>query len=162
MDNRERDQEIERESKRQLHAKGGGSLASALSEKGSDFLSGGSPIPLILQAETAIASYINSEVRDSCGALKATLQIRIKRKQSIIAEHIDTPLAVLKTMIALFLEKEPLLFDFVREVDACYGNMYQERPHFQRPGAKAHPDDEYTHESVRESLEELYAKLQAL
>ncbi|MGL1936721.1 MAG: hypothetical protein OCD01_16955 [Fibrobacterales bacterium] len=161
MDSRERDREIERESKRQLHAKGGGSLASAFSEEGSDFLNGGSPVPLILQAETAIANYINNEVKDSCGALRATLQTRIKRKQSVIAEHIDNPLVVLKNMVVLFLENEPLLFDFVREVDACYGKMYQERPHFQVPGGKAHPDDEYTHESVRKSLETIQATLQA-
>jgi len=40
----------------------------------------------------------------------------------------------------------------VRQADARWGEMYDERPYFQQPGQTAHPDDEYTHESVRQAL----------
>ena len=34
-----------------------------------------------------------------------------------------------------------------------------ERPHFQKPGQKAHPEDEHTHAGTRAELEALLAKL---
>jgi hypothetical protein len=36
------------------------------------------------------------------------------------------------------------LREFVRRVDMRWGQMYDERPHFERPGHPPHPDDEYT------------------
>jgi hypothetical protein len=40
-----------------------------------------------------------------------------------------------------------------------WGEMNDERPHFQRPGQPPHPDDEYTHESVYQQLVELSDRL---
>ena len=48
----------------------------------------------------------------------------------------------------------------MRQVDIKWGQMYGERPHFQQPGQPPHPDDEYTHESVRQDLLDLQVKLQ--
>lgn len=50
--------------------------------------------------------------------------------------------------------------EFVRQVDVRWGELYQERPMFQRPGQAPAPEDEYTDESVRQILTSLLEKLQ--
>ena len=55
----------------------------------------------------------------------------------------------LREIIQHILEKEAVLHEFVRQVDMRWGEMYLERPHFQQPGEAPHPDDDYTHASVR-------------
>lgn len=44
-------------------------------------------------------------------------------------------------------------------MDLKWGQMYQQRPYFQQPGQPPHPDDEYTHDSVKENLEDLLRKI---
>ena len=64
-------------------------------------------------------------------------------------------------MVRWLLGKEPVFHEFVRQVDQKYGEMYRERPYFQRPGQEPHPDDEYTHASVKNDLEGLLGLLEA-
>ena len=40
-------------------------------------------------------------------------------------------------------------------MDCQWGQLTGERPYFQSPGQTAHPDDEYTHESVNRQLAQL-------
>ena len=44
-----------------------------------------------------------------------------------------------------------LMRDLVREADV-EGQVFGERPHFERPGCQPDPDDPYTTESVRSAL----------
>ena len=50
--------------------------------------------------------------------------------------------------------------EFVRQIDFRWGQIMEERPHFQRAGQPAHEDDAYTHESVRQTLGELLATVE--
>ncbi len=155
MDRDELNKEIEKEARNHIQ----GSLAGALSREAGDFLKGGSPIPLIVQAETLINTFINKHTEDSCGALKQVLQSRVKLNTTVVGDSIDAPLSALATIITKLLTNSPFFYDFVKEVDAKYGQLFQERPYFQVPGGKAHPDDEYTHESVQHSLEKLVSQI---
>ncbi len=155
MDNNERNSEIEKEARNKMQ----GSLAGALSRDAGDFLKGGSPIPVIVQAETVINTFINKHTEDSCGALKQVLQSRVKLNTTIVGDSIDAPLSALAIIVKKLLANSPFFYDFVKEVDAKYGQLFQERPYFQTPGGKAHPDDEYTHDSVKQSLEKLVAQI---
>jgi hypothetical protein len=53
------------------------------------------------------------------------------------------------------LSNHELLYEFVKQVDFKWGQMYDERPYFQSPGQAPHPNDEYTHESVKKKLRKL-------
>ena len=48
---------------------------------------------------------------------------------------------------------------FVRAVDAEWGRIYLERPHFDRPGRPPDRDDPYPEDGVRETLKGLLAAL---
>jgi len=47
----------------------------------------------------------------------------------------------------------------VQQADWEWGQMYGERLYFQKPGQPAHPEDEYSHESVAEKLAYLKQQL---
>lgn len=118
-----------------------------------------SVVPALTQAQTEICQFVRSNVNDSSGALVSVLERRVKSSDSLVANHIEAPLEALKSIIKKVLSSDHQLYEFVREVDQKYGQIYLERPHFQRPGQEAHPDDEYTHKSVKSDLEALLLKL---
>ena len=159
MDRKERDAQIERESRKHHMSDNQGGLSGVLSRDSGDFLKGGSPVPLILQAETEINAYINRHTDDSFGALKQVLQRRIKTMKPIVAQNIDTPLNVLSELITQLFAHDEIYYAFVKEVDSLYGQLFQERPYFQSPGGTPHPEDAYTHESVKASLKKLLARI---
>ncbi|MDJ0637077.1 MAG: hypothetical protein QNJ34_28130 [Xenococcaceae cyanobacterium MO_188.B29] len=88
---------------------------------------------------------------DSSGALQAVLDIWIERDSSL-SENLDSPLIALQEILSTLTNNQGLLYEFVRQVDQKWGQMYSERPYFQQPGQTPHPEDEYTHESVRLKL----------
>jgi hypothetical protein len=61
----------------------------------------------------------------------------------------------LNEILSTLLDNQDLLYEFVRQVDHKWGQLYGERPYFQQPGQLPHPEDEYTHESVRLKLMKL-------
>jgi ectoine hydroxylase-related dioxygenase (phytanoyl-CoA dioxygenase family) len=69
--------------------------------------------------------------------------------------------AALAETVEHILAHEESLRSFVHQVDAEWGRIYLERPHFQRPGQPPHRDDPYTFASVRATLSTLLETLRA-
>jgi len=134
------------------------SLASAIAQEGGNFLKGESPVPKLVQVTTEINLFIDHHLPDSSGALQAVLKRWIKT-DSLISQHIESPLTGLEKIIDKILKNQELFYEMVRQADLKWGQMYAERPYFQKPGQPPHPDDEYSHESVREKLTDLKEKL---
>ena len=134
-------------------------MAGAIGRSGGGMLKGASPVPRLVQAVREITDFIQLHVSDPSGALKSILKARIAADEVRVGQHLDRPLVALREIVEHLLSSDPLLFEFVRRVDVKWGQMFQERPHFQQPGQEPHPDDEYTHASVRKDLQMLLEKV---
>jgi hypothetical protein len=150
---------LDRSIEQEIRGSRTGSFENALLRESGDFLKGGSPVPLLLQAETEISLYINRNVPDKFGALREVLIQHVKRSKTTIAATLDTPLLALKKIIVEIITHDNIFYDFVREVDSAYGRLFQEKPYFQKPGEPPHPEDEYTHESVKIALTKVISEL---
>lgn len=131
------------------------SIADAIAQSGGDFLKGESPVPKLVQVKNELLGFIGAHLQDSSGALLATLRDLIQSDDVVCSRHFDAPLCALEALLTPILVHEAYLHEFVRQVDMRWGRMYDERPRFQKPEQPPHPDDEYTHESVRSQLEAL-------
>jgi hypothetical protein len=131
------------------------SVADLIAKEGGGFLKGDSPVPKLVQVETEINTFIATYLSDSSGALQIVLQKWVKAEQSILNKHLDSPLSALVKIIEKITQNQELLYELVKEVDCQWGQLTGERPYFQTPGETAHPDDEYTHESVNRQLDQL-------
>jgi hypothetical protein len=151
----EQDLERELDLQRELRAGRKFSLADVIAQEGGGFLKGESPIPKLLQVKAEINIYIDRHLPDSSGALQAVLQDRVKGDELHISRNLDQPLKALQDIVQVIVNNQQQLYEFVRQVDVRWGQIYGERPYFQQPGHPAHPEDEYTHDSVRESLTRL-------
>ncbi|MGB3492456.1 MAG: hypothetical protein WBA57_07000 [Elainellaceae cyanobacterium] len=130
------------------------SLADVIGREGSDFMKGESPVPPLMQAIAALNLFISKYLPDSSGALHAILYNWVKSEEGRVSRHVNDPLVALGEIIEQILRNSYGYYEFVRQVDSKWGEMNDERPHFQQPGQAPHPDDEYTHESVRQQLTE--------
>jgi hypothetical protein len=138
------------------------SLAEAIGRLGGRaMLKGVSPVTLRKQAVFEIEQYLEKNLHDSEGALEIVLLRRVRTSETLLKMGYDRPLDVLARYCERVLGSEELLHDFVRAVDAEWGRMYQERPHFQKEGQPPDKDDPYTFSSVRDTLSQLLEKLQA-
>jgi hypothetical protein len=136
------------------------SMAGAIGRSGGGgMLKGASPIPRQKQASNQIIDTIKQHCPDPSGALKAVLGRRVKASGPLLEEHLATPDQALAKIINAILDNDSVLHEFVRQVDVRWGEIYQERPHFQQPGQPPHPEDEYTHDSVRKNLSTLLQKI---
>ncbi|HEY9887876.1 MAG TPA: hypothetical protein V6D02_05705 [Candidatus Obscuribacterales bacterium] len=131
------------------------SLAAAIGQEAGDFLKGVSPVPKLLQVKTELLGFVGQHLHDPEGALMATLRDLIQTDDVVCSRHFDAPLSALAELLRPMLTQEAHLRDFVRRVDMRWGQMYCTRPHFEVPGLPPHPDDEYTHASVRVQLTQL-------
>ena len=131
------------------------SMASAIGEEGGGFLAGGTPILPTQEAAAVIGVFLEVHMVDYSGVLRHVLDRRIKEDIVLLSKYVDVPLKALAHVIDHILELDERLYELVRQVDAEYGRMMDERPYFQKPGAPPHPDDEYTHQSVRVTLTQL-------
>ena len=153
-EDKERNLEIQRE----IRAGRKFSLADLISQEGGNFLKGESPVPKLVQAITEINNFISRNLQDSSGALEPILQKWVKNDQATVSSHLNTPLLALKEILEKILNNPQLLYELVKEVDFKWGQIYNERPYFQKPGQPAHPDDEHSHESVYKNLSDLLDK----
>lgn len=128
------------------------SLAELIGKEGGSFLKGESPVPRIIQLKTQIKLFISNNLKDLSGALQAVLNDKVDAEDDKISSHQEKPLLALQLMIEEIINNEHIYHQFVKKVDFKWGNMSGERPHFQLAGQPAHPDDEYTHESVKIQL----------
>jgi hypothetical protein len=151
----ERRAEIERDARRGRRF----TLADAIGREGARFFDGESPVPMLARVTAGLSQFVDRHVADSSGALRAVLKRKIRTSEHIVGEHFDDPLVGLEIIVEQLLGTEARLHEFVRQVDAEWGRIMFERPHFQQPGQAPHPDDEHTHEGVRAELESLLDKL---
>lgn len=135
------------------------SIAELIAREGGDFLKGESMIPPLVQAKHAVDLFIDRHLVDASGALQVTLKNWVGTHEGLLSQHIETPLDALRQAIQNILEHPQLLYELVQQADMKWGQMYDERPHFQQPGQMPHPDDEYTHASVQNDLVRLLALL---
>ena len=136
------------------------SLAEAIGREGGGFMKGESPVPKLAQAIAELQMFINQNLSDSSGALQAVLYVWVKT-DSRVSQNLNSPLVALSEILATLIDNQNLLYEFVRQVDHKWGQIYDERPHFQQPGQTPHPQDEYTHESVRLQLTALLEIVQS-
>lgn len=134
------------------------SLAEVIGREAGDFLKGVSPIPPLEQTKNIIQGFIEQHLSDPEGVLQMVLKEWIDDEVHL-DRYRDNPLGALGERLEELLTHPNLLWDLVRQVDMRWGQMNQERPHFQRPGQKPDPDDPYTHESVHQLLRELNQRI---
>lgn len=144
----EADSDIEREIRqgRKVTAK---DLMARLAGPGA--MKGASPVSPVQQAETDIGNWLNSNLVDACGALRAVLNRQLRGSEQLL-EKLDQPLVALAGFCQRVVASDNLLKEIVREADAEWGRLMDERPYFEREGAAPDPDDPYTVASVREAL----------
>ena len=124
---------------------------------GGDFMKGGSPVTRKRQAELEIDEYLRRHLADSGGVLRSVLCRHTG--ESLLNGDYEKPLAALSESIGRMLTSEHLLEEVVREADAEWGRVLNERPYFQVPGRPPHRDDPYTIDSVRQALFQLRERL---
>ena len=120
-------------------------------------MKGGTPVSRKRQAELEIEVYLRDRVADQGGALRSVLLRNLG--EGLLNADYDQPLAALAQYIARVLASEQLLREVVREADAEWGRVYEERPHFQEPGRPTDPNDPYTIDAVRVCLFQLHERL---
>ena len=152
---KDQDRDFEQQIKRDVIKGRKFSVADLIAMEGGGFLKGESPVPRLVQVEIEINNYIANHLSDSTGALQMVLQKWVKAEQKILSENIDSPLNALAQIIQKINTNQELLYELVKQVDFQWGKLTGERPYFQMPGQEAHPDDEYTHESVSLQLKQL-------
>ena len=134
------------------------SIAEAIGREGGTFLKGESTVPKLIQVITAINTFIDRNLIDPEAALQAILHQWVKGDPRV-SQYKETPLMALEQILRSIIDNPSLLYELVRQVDIKWGQMYGERPYFQQPGQPPHPNDVYTHESVRQDLLDLQTKL---
>ena len=135
------------------------SLAEAIGREGGTFLKGESTVPKLVQVITKINTFIDRNLNDPAASLQAILHQWVKGDPRV-SKYKETPLVALDEILQSLIDNPNLLYELVRQVDIKWGQMYDERPYFQQPGEAPHPNDEYTHESVRQDILDLQTKLQ--
>lgn len=148
------------EVQREIRARQKFSMAGAIGRAGSGLMKGESPVSQQEQALATLTQWIDQQVSDPSGALKSVLRRRVRSSNLLVASHLQQPCNALREMIETILASEYGTREFVRQVDVRWGELYQERPLFQRAGQAPDPEDDYTHESVRQTLTLLLEKLQ--
>ena len=150
----DRNEQIERETRTNRKF----SLSEAIGRlAGGDFMKGGSPVTRKRQAELEVDEYLRGHMVDPGGVLRRVLLRHLG--ESLLNDDYDQPLAALAECIHRILKSEHLLEEFVREADAEWGRVQNERPYFQMPSRPPHRDDPYTIDSVRLALFQLRDRL---
>jgi hypothetical protein len=153
----DKDAELERE----IRAERKFSLSEAIGRMaGPGAMKGVSPVSPKQQAEAAIEDFLHHNLTDTGGVLCGVLLRRVGQCDLLLGDY-GHPLAVLSSYVGQVLGSDYLLRDLVREADAEWGQVFGERPHFDRPGCAPDADDPYTIESVRTALSRLIDKLAA-
>lgn len=128
------------------------SIGGAIGRAGRGLMKGASPVSLHDQVIIGLETWIEHNIVDPSGALKSLLKRKIRTAGRKDEFHPDKAVAILAGIIEKVLSSEYQFKEFVRQVDVRWGEMYQERPFFQREGKAPHVDDEYTFDSVRSEL----------
>ncbi|MGA1621660.1 MAG: hypothetical protein ACO36E_02910 [Synechocystis sp.] len=134
-------------------------MADVIGQCGGDFLKGESPVPKLVQLKIELKLFLNQALPDSDGALLWVLQNQVDDADDLVSQFADRPLLALQGLVATLIDNPGLLTETVRQADFRWGQIYDERPHFDLPGRPTHPDDPYTHASVRQQLTTLLGEI---
>ena len=118
---------------------------------GSGSMKGASPISRLQQAQVEVDEYLKQRLDDRLGILVTVLSRQV-REGRLLLESADHPLAAIRAHVQAVLGSTYLLEELVRETDMEWGQVFGERPYFEREGRAADPDDPYTVASVRATL----------
>ena len=151
-----RESDLEREIRSQRKFNMSEAIARA---GGAELLKGASPVTLKRQAELEIALYLESHLVGSGVPFENVLVRHVADSALLLEQGYEKPLCALKCVIDRLLRSEERLREFVRQIDAEWGRINQERPHFDRKGKPPSPDDPYTIASVQKSLSQLMSDL---
>jgi len=136
------------------------SIAEAIGREGGSFIKGHSPIPRLDQVISHLTVFIRNNLNDSSRVLMSVLQTTVKNDRMKVAESIEEPMVYLHSLIKSYVDNRGLFYELAREVDFKWGQINNEKPHFQKPGEEPHPDDEYSHEIVEGMLKGLLKKIE--
>ncbi|HSM82296.1 MAG TPA: hypothetical protein VLS96_11445 [Nodosilinea sp.] len=136
-------------------------LADAIGQEAGSFMKGASPIPRLVQARHGVQQALKESLVDGPGALHRVLEQWLMDDDSRLSRHLGHPTEAVKDLLETVLRSPATFYELVRQTDVTWGQLYDSRPHFQQPGQPPHPDDEYTHESVRKTLENCLSWLNA-
>ena len=134
-------------------------VADVIAQSGGDFLKGESPVPKLVQLKIELKLFLNQALRDSEGALLWVLQNQVDDADDFISQFQDRPLMALQKLVEEIINNPGLLTEIVRQADFRWGQIYDERPHFDIPGRNPHPDDQYTFASVQQQLKDLLGEI---
>ncbi|MBE9156716.1 hypothetical protein IQ265_07725 [Nodosilinea sp. LEGE 06152] len=127
-------------------------LADAIGHEAGSFMKGESPIPRLVQAKHGAQQALKEALLDGPGALHRVLEQWLCNDETRLSQHSQNPVEAVKDLLETVLRSPETFYELVRQADVTWGQIYDCRPYFQQPGQPPHPDDEYTHESVRETL----------
>jgi hypothetical protein len=128
-------------------------LAAAIGQEAGNFMQGESPIPRLVQTKHGAQQALKEALSDGPGALQRVLDQWLVDDEARLSRYLENPTEAVKDLLASVLRSPETLYELVRQTDVVWGQIYGARPYFQQPGQPPHPDDEYTHESVRATLE---------
>jgi len=134
-------------------------LADAIGQEAGNFMKGASPIPRLVQARHGAQQALKAALTDRPGALQQVLEQRLNDDDARLSHYLDTPAEAVKDLLETVLRSPQTFYELVRQADVVWGQIYDSQPHFQQPDQPPHPDDEYTHESVRVTLEQCLYRL---
>ena len=121
-------------------------------------MKGASPVSRHKQAEMAVGAWLKSNVADQTGALQAVLHRQVAASKPL-QDSPEQPLAALAGIFKRLLASDELLRELVREADVEWGRRMDERPFFDKSGARPDPDDPYTIDAVHRLLDDALKKL---
>jgi len=124
-------------------------------------MKGASPIARPQQVTIEIETWLRQHLADSQGALQTVLLQRIAQSDLLLKTQ-DEPLQVLAAYCQRVLDSKDNLSVLVRHADVEWGRAFEEKPRFDQQGEPPHPDDPYTMESVRSTLNGLLEKLKTM
>jgi hypothetical protein len=151
----EADAELEREIRKDRKF----TLAEAIGRMaGPGAMKGESPITRKQQAEAEIETWLRRNVTAAEGALQVVMLRQIKLSKTLL-DNFDKPLVVLAAYCQRALDSDYFLQELVRDADIEWGQVFGERPYFEKDGAPPNPNDPCTIESVRNTLSEIIKHL---
>ena len=121
---------------------------------GQGMMKGGSPVSPPQQAAFEIEFYLREHISDPSGVLPIVLLRHIKDSE-LLLENVTQPLKALSIFLTRILQSSDRIHELVREADIEWGRRLGERPLLEKAGEAPHPEDPYTAESVRATLERL-------
>ena len=151
----------DRELEREIRSRRKFTLAEAIGRLGGDLLKGASPVTRKRQAELMLEQYLERHLVDGEEALRKVLRRRVTEGEAMLETGYEFPLEALAGYLKQTLESPSQLNRLVREVDAEWGRLYDERPYFEHGEHPPHRKDPYTRESVRVALTDVLATLRS-